>query len=222
MQVHLSRPGGQREGPYTVEQINRDLADRKYRDTDYWAWYEGLETWVPLHSVPGVVPQGDGSRAVPETPPMVSTAAASVSGAAPAQAPAAASGSAVELEPEPAAQRQVSSGMPFKALKQLFIFTSGEGPATMQSPLTSAMFKEITGEDMALIRETIPRDVFGRCDIGERLRQDGKVPDSAWRAMSALKPAIVQQARDGVYRICVRTFNLETGDVVAVFLFYEK
>src|SRR5437660_3307761 len=54
MQVHLSKPGGQREGPLTVEQINRDLAARKYNDSDYWAWYEGLESCVPLHAVPGI------------------------------------------------------------------------------------------------------------------------------------------------------------------------
>jgi hypothetical protein len=55
MQIHLSKPGGQREGPFTIDQINRDLANRKYRDADYWAWYEGLDAWVPLHSVPGVL-----------------------------------------------------------------------------------------------------------------------------------------------------------------------
>src|SRR5438445_462382 len=54
LQVHLSRPGGQREGPFSVEQINSDLAARRYSDRDYWAWYESLETWIPLHAVPGV------------------------------------------------------------------------------------------------------------------------------------------------------------------------
>ena len=55
MQIHLSKPGGQREGPYTLEQINRDLAALKYRDTDYWAWHEGMAEWVPLYALPGVV-----------------------------------------------------------------------------------------------------------------------------------------------------------------------
>src|SRR5436190_12089666 len=54
MQIHLSKPGGQREGPFTVEEINRDLAARKYSDNDYWASYDGIGSWVPLHSVPGV------------------------------------------------------------------------------------------------------------------------------------------------------------------------
>src|SRR5215471_6342736 len=55
MNIHLSKPGGQREGPFTLEQINQDLAAQKYHDSDYWAWYEGLNEWVPLHQVPGVI-----------------------------------------------------------------------------------------------------------------------------------------------------------------------
>src|ERR1041385_3947845 len=54
MEIHLSKPGGQREGPFTLEEINASLALNKFRDTDYWAWYEGLESWVPLHEVPGI------------------------------------------------------------------------------------------------------------------------------------------------------------------------
>jgi len=54
MQVYLSKPHGQREGPYKLEQIKRDLAAKKYRDTDYWAWHEGLPKWVPLYALPGV------------------------------------------------------------------------------------------------------------------------------------------------------------------------
>ena len=73
MNIHLSRPGGQREGPFTLEEINRDLAANKFRETDYWAWYEGLTEWVPLHQVPGIVrsraaepPEGRPNRDVPE------------------------------------------------------------------------------------------------------------------------------------------------------------
>src|SRR4051812_23852873 len=58
MQIHLSKPGGQREGPFTVEQVNRDLAAGRYNDNDYWAWYEGLASWIPLHSVPGIKAHG--------------------------------------------------------------------------------------------------------------------------------------------------------------------
>ena len=55
MQIYLTRPGGEREGPYTVEEINRDLAAKRYADTDYWAWFTGQTEWIPLHKVPGVV-----------------------------------------------------------------------------------------------------------------------------------------------------------------------
>ena len=59
MQIHLATPGGEKQGPYTLEQINRDLAAKKYRDTDYWAWYDGAEAWVPLYAVPGISPASD-------------------------------------------------------------------------------------------------------------------------------------------------------------------
>src|SRR5215831_15888101 len=59
MEILLCKPGGNREGPYTIEQINAGLLQKRFKDTDYWAWYEGLESWVPLHQVPGIV---DGSK----------------------------------------------------------------------------------------------------------------------------------------------------------------
>src|ERR1051326_7922162 len=62
MEIYLSKPGSNREGPYTLDQINTDLAARKYNDSDYWAWYEGLEAWVPLYSIPGIV---DSPKAAP-------------------------------------------------------------------------------------------------------------------------------------------------------------
>ena len=215
MQIHLSRPGGQREGPFTVDQINADLAAKKYQDTDYWAWYEGLEAWVPLHSVPGVITlQGRGTApAAPVPPPAKLEEAPRPAAAAVGEA---AAGPAVE------STKQVSSGMPAAALEQMFIFTSGEGPSTMKSPLTAVMVKEVTGETLESLRERVPRDVFGRCDIGDRLRKEGEVPASAWKAMSSLKPDIVSRAKEGAYRICVRTFNVDPSDVVALFLFYNK
>src|SRR5258706_6246509 len=54
LQIHLAKPGGEKQGPYTLEQINRDLAAKKYRDSDYWAWYDGADAWVPLYAVPGI------------------------------------------------------------------------------------------------------------------------------------------------------------------------
>jgi len=212
MQIHLSKPNGQREGPYTLEQINGDLAAQKYSDTDYWAWYEGLDAWVPLHTVPGIsVPSDHPPEALtaPETAPDVEQSSQSERPASPAS-----TGTSEAA--------QVFSGMPSEALEQIFVFTSGEGPAVMQSPVTTVMLQTVTGVNLATMREKVPRDVFGRCDIGERLRRESAVPNSAWKAMSALKPALVQQAREGAYRICVRTFSIENNDVVALFLFYNK
>jgi hypothetical protein len=222
MQIYLSKPSGQREGPYTVEQINGDLAARKYREADYWAWYEGLESWVPLHSVPGVTPLSPADAAAAAAKPPVEEPGIStdLQSSKPMVAPAA-------LGTEESGQvlppgKQISSGVPATALEHIFVFTSGEGPATMQSPVTAVMVQEITGEDLESLRARVGRDVFGRCDIGDRLRQEGSVPSSAWRAMSSLKPELVQQARDGAYHICVRTFTVEPNNVVAVFLFYNK
>ena len=42
------------QGPYTLEQVNADLAARNYRDDEFWAWHEGLTNWVPLYSIGGV------------------------------------------------------------------------------------------------------------------------------------------------------------------------
>src|SRR5581483_2559430 len=58
-----------KKGPFSVEQINRDLASRIYRDDAYWAWHEGLPEWVPLHAIPGInsgIPRKNG----PSLPPV--------------------------------------------------------------------------------------------------------------------------------------------------------
>jgi hypothetical protein len=208
MQIHLAKPGGERLGPYTLEQVNKDLAGKKYSDSDYWAWYDGADAWVPLYSVPGIVLGGASSQ---------SASSGSASAAAT---------SAARAEPEPQAAEpaaaQLASGMPFEALQQIFIFTTGEGQAFTKSPMAVAVLQKIIGAEWAKIREKVPRDVFGRCDIGAKLRQQGKIPEAAWRAMSALKPELVQQAKSGGLRTCVRSFSIEGGGVVAVFLFYAK
>jgi hypothetical protein len=184
MQVHLSKPGGQREGPFTVEQINRDLAANKYQDEDYWAWYEGLDAWVPLHTVPGIV----------DSP----------------------------HETSPPGEAATASALPIEALEHIFIFTPGEGPAVMESKITTEMLEGIVGADIEAIRAQAPRDVFGRCNIPSQLAAEGHVPQAAWRAMSALKPDLVKQAQAGAYRTCVRIFEIESREKVAVFLFYKK
>src|SRR2546427_11794637 len=93
MQIHLATPGGEKQGPYTLEQINRDLTAKKYRDTDYWAWYDGAEAWVPLYAVPGISPASDAGAslaAVAEPDPIpaeVQSFSEAVSAAAVAGAP---------------------------------------------------------------------------------------------------------------------------------------
>src|ERR1041385_2827049 len=69
MQIYLAKPGGERKGPFTLDQINRDLAARIYRDDSYWAWHEGLPEWVPLHAMPGVI-NGGAKKTGPALPPV--------------------------------------------------------------------------------------------------------------------------------------------------------
>jgi hypothetical protein len=196
MQIHLSKPGGQREGPYSLEQIRQDLAANKYRDADYWAWHEGLTEWVPLYQLPGIHEKAD---PVPAASPVT-----------------------VPAEEPPALSRQLSSGMPVSALEQIFVFTTGDGPSTWESPSVVRMMKEIIGEDPGTLREGLRRDVIGRCAADELLKPDGSISDAAWRAMAAHRPAIVQQARDRLCRVCVRTFRAEADAIVAAVLFYNK
>src|SRR5512137_878148 len=86
MQLYLAKPGGPKEGPYSLENINADLAARRYRDDDYWAWHIGLTDWVPLYSIGGVagapdttfffaqpVPRGTPAPASPPEPPAAET-----------------------------------------------------------------------------------------------------------------------------------------------------
>lgn len=296
-QIHLSRPGGQPEGPFTLDQINRDLAAKKYRDTDYWAWHESLPEWVPLYSLPGVSatatatpppaatpapklataplkpppeaqdvspagismspttaspvpkvvtaspkPQAKAQFVSPAAaspapttaspPPKAVTAPAPVKELSPADAAAVVAPAPAAVAPEPGApepeaepgagRSQVSSGMPFAGLEHLFVFTTGEGPTAWQSPTVARMLGEIIGADLGAIRQNIRRDVVGECGIGELLRPDGSISDAVWRAMTAHQPALVQQARDRLYRVCVRTFRIEADAVVAVVLFYNK
>ena len=215
MKVFLSKPGGQNEGPYTLEQITQALAANKYRDTDYWAWHEGLTEWVPLYALPGVAADDD---ALPpgEAPAAVPAGAANKPGRPPA-APVPEPGN------EPAAAgTQLASGTPASALDQIFVFTTGDGPSAWRSPTAARMLREIIGEDISALRESVPRDVVARCAIGELLKRDGSLSDNVWRAMAAHRPAIVQDARARLYRVCVRTFRVEEDVLVVLVLFYNK
>lgn len=52
MQIHVDR-GGQRFGPYEVEEVNAYLASGSLLDTDL-GWTDGMTDWVPLSQLPGV------------------------------------------------------------------------------------------------------------------------------------------------------------------------
>ena len=51
MQIYLARPGADREGPFSLQDILQDLQAGKYGENDFWAWYEGLPQWMPLHQL---------------------------------------------------------------------------------------------------------------------------------------------------------------------------
>jgi GYF domain 2 len=53
MQIYIGK-NGQQLGPFSLEEVNRKLADGIFTGTDL-AWYEGAAGWAPLSGVPGVV-----------------------------------------------------------------------------------------------------------------------------------------------------------------------
>ena len=245
MKIHLSKPGGQREGPFTIEQINSDLAAKKYHDTDYWAWHEGLTNWVPLHSVPGITRSADAETPANEVGESAHSVEPCEAGGAAVLTQVASAPAAVATEPEtdieqeeersvPSAQEpdseekpsaphpELFSGMAFAALEQIFMLTSGEGKAASRSAVTAGMLEEVTGEELTTIRENVPRHVMVHCDFLEKLRGGGPLPEEAWRAVARVNPELVRQAREGLFRVCVRSFPLETGDMASLFLFYNK
>jgi len=228
MKIHLSKPGGQREGPFTIDQINRDLAANKYHDTDYWAWHEGLTDWVPLHSVPGVSnrPEVSAVAEAGSAPPARAggrdTAVLEPETASAPTALADVLGAPEHEAAPPSLQQQLSSGMRFAALEQIFMLTTGEGPAASHSEVTRGMLEAAAGEDLDTIRHHVPRHVITHCGFLEELRGGGPIPEGAWRAIARFSPELMQQAREGVFRICVRTFPIETGDMATLFLFYNK
>src|SRR3954462_7642421 len=52
MQIYIGK-NGQQLGPFSLEEINRKLADGTFAGTDL-AWYEGAAGWTPLAGVAGV------------------------------------------------------------------------------------------------------------------------------------------------------------------------
>jgi hypothetical protein len=59
MQIYVGK-NGQQLGPFSLEEVNRKLADGTFAGADL-AWYEGAAGWAPLSGVPGVV--------IPAAPP---------------------------------------------------------------------------------------------------------------------------------------------------------
>ena len=84
MQIYVGK-NGQQLGPFSLEELNRKLADGTFAGIDL-GWYEGAAGWAPLSSIAGVVVPSAAAPATPApapTPAPVSPAAA----AAPAPAP---------------------------------------------------------------------------------------------------------------------------------------
>src|SRR5436190_6265970 len=67
MQIYVGK-NGQQLGPFSLEEINRKLADGAFAGTDL-AWYEGAAGWAPLSGVAGVVIPGT-SPATPAPSPI--------------------------------------------------------------------------------------------------------------------------------------------------------
>jgi hypothetical protein len=65
MQVHVDR-GGERYGPYSIEDVNAHLANGTLLPTDQ-AWQDGMPNWVPITQIPGVTTPG-GAAALPPSP----------------------------------------------------------------------------------------------------------------------------------------------------------
>ena len=84
MQIYVGK-NGQQLGPFSLEDINRKLADGTFSGGDL-AWYEGAAGWAPLSGVPGVVLPSATSTPAPSptfTPAPVATAPISQAAAAP-------------------------------------------------------------------------------------------------------------------------------------------
>ena len=85
MQIHIARDGKQL-GPFSLEEINRQLAAGTLSLSDN-AWYEGASGWAPLSSVPGVTTAAASpaasSATIPAATPSVTAPAPTATGAGP-------------------------------------------------------------------------------------------------------------------------------------------
>src|SRR5438046_8365895 len=78
MQIYVGK-NGQQLGPFSLEEVNRKLADGTFAGSDL-AWYEGAAGWAPLSGVTGVViPPAAAASPAPTPAPKPATAPAPVS-----------------------------------------------------------------------------------------------------------------------------------------------
>ena len=68
MQIFVGK-NGQQLGPFSVEEINRKLADGTFASTDL-GWYEGAAGWAALSSIAGVVVPAPAAAAAPAPAPV--------------------------------------------------------------------------------------------------------------------------------------------------------
>jgi hypothetical protein len=66
MQIHVVR-NGQNVGQFSVEEVNRKLADGTFSPSDL-GWHEGAAAWAPLSSIAGVVIPPASAAPVPPPP----------------------------------------------------------------------------------------------------------------------------------------------------------
>jgi hypothetical protein len=66
MQIHIAR-NGQQLGQYSVEEVNRKLADGTFSPTDL-GWHEGAAGWAPLSSIAGVTMPAGPDMPIPPPP----------------------------------------------------------------------------------------------------------------------------------------------------------
>ena len=84
MQVHIAR-NGQALGPFSLEEINRQLAVGTLSPSDL-AWYEGAPGWIALSTVPGVTIGGTAASPPAATSPMATQPVASIGAGTPVPA----------------------------------------------------------------------------------------------------------------------------------------
>src|SRR5438046_964607 len=66
MQIHVAR-NGQQLGQYSVEDVNRKLADGTLSPTDL-GWHEGAAAWAPLSSIAAVTMPAASALPIPPPP----------------------------------------------------------------------------------------------------------------------------------------------------------